>query len=81
VCVCVCVCVCVFNDSVWLIYRLFAVQQELGVREKTRGTVLLRYNQIGSFTLTVKFLVLLSKPAGEFHADCEVPFVTEQGGW
>jgi hypothetical protein len=31
--------------------------------------------------LTVKFPVLLSKLAGEFHADCEVPFVTEQGGW
>ena len=57
------------------------MQQELGVWEKTGGTVLLRYSEIGSFMLTVKLHVLLSKLAGECHADCEVTCVTEQAGW
>ena len=55
---------------------LFAVQQQWGVWGKTRGTVLLRYNHIGSFMLTLHLHVLPSKLAGEFHADCEVACVT-----
>jgi len=31
--------------------------------------------------LTVKFPMLLSNLAGECHADCEVPCVTEHAGW
>jgi len=31
--------------------------------------------------LTVKLHVLLSKLAGEYHADCEVACVTEQAGF
>jgi hypothetical protein len=36
---------------------------------------------LGSVMLTVKLHVLLSKLAGECHADCEVTCVTEQTGW
>ena len=36
---------------------------------------------LGSVMLTVKFPFLLSKLAGDCHADCEVPYVTEQSGW
>ena len=38
-------------------------------------------NWLGSVMLTVKLHVLLSKLAGECHADCEVTCVTEQTGW